>query len=115
MFTDSIFSALGPYLWLGDVFVQNITLVRLYDGCTVLFYIANTFFVCLLLYVIHYFGLPENTVQDDLLDDRQSRQTSFNTNGSDIRKARQSPYLALDDIDTDHILRYGSEASSVGM
>ena len=63
MATDSIFSAISPYLWLGDVFVQSDLLVKFYAASTALFYIANTFFVCLLLYVVYYFGL-EPIVQD---------------------------------------------------
>ena len=68
MVTDSVFSAFSPYLWLGDVFAQDIRLVRFYTASTSLFYIANTFFVCLLLYVIHHFGL-DNMKSEESLDE----------------------------------------------
>ena len=68
MLTDSFFSALSPYLWLGDVFVMSSLLVKFYAAFSALFYIANTFFVCLLLYVVYYFGLE--SVESDAEDQK---------------------------------------------
>lgn len=65
MVTDSFFSVISPYLWLSDVFVLSHTLVVVYTACTAIFYIANTFFVCLLLYVIYYFGLDDYAADAD--------------------------------------------------
>ena len=56
MVTDSVFSAIGPYFWMGDVFINNNLIGKLYAAATSLFYITNSCFVCLLLYVIYYFG-----------------------------------------------------------
>ena len=57
MITDSVFSAVSPYFWLGDVFSKNSIMMDLYLASTTAFYIANTFFACLLLFVIHNFGI----------------------------------------------------------
>ena len=62
MVTNSVFCALSPYLWLGDVFATKGVTIKLYSITTTFFYIANTFFACLMLYVIFYFGIDaENT------------------------------------------------------
>ena len=56
MITNSVFSALTPYLWYGEVFSKD-GILQLYGISTTLFYLANTFFACLMLYVLYYFGL----------------------------------------------------------
>ena len=56
MITDSIYSVISPYLWLGYVFEANMFIVITNSVCTSLFYLANTFFACLLIYLTHYFG-----------------------------------------------------------
>lgn len=55
MITNSFFSVISPYLWFGEVFSKSDLLVHLYFASTELFYIANTFFACLTLYVIYNF------------------------------------------------------------
>ena len=65
MVFDSVFSALSPYLWLGDVFVTNHSFVVIYMFSTSMFYIANTFFACLLIYVMHHFGEHVEAVTGD--------------------------------------------------
>ena len=57
MITNSVFGLLTPYLWLGEVFSKD-GIRELYEASTILFYLANTFFACLMFYVLHYFG-PE--------------------------------------------------------
>jgi hypothetical protein len=60
MLTNSIFSALSPYLWLGEVFSTSNFLVEMYAAATTLFYFANTFFACLALYIIYHFDTERN-------------------------------------------------------
>lgn len=60
MITDSVFSVLSPYLWLGDVFTKNQFVVNLYMVNSTFFYIANTFFACLIMYLIFNFGIDGN-------------------------------------------------------
>jgi len=57
MVTDSFFSALSPYLWLGDVYAKSEMLLNFYAISTSLFYLANTFFTILLLYLNHRFAI----------------------------------------------------------
>jgi len=52
MVTNSVFSALSPYLWLGEVYSKNKYIVIFYTGSTTVFYLTNTFFACLVLYII---------------------------------------------------------------
>ena len=56
MICDSIYSVISPYLWLGDVFEANMLVVYVNSICTSLFYMANTVFACLLIYLTYYFG-----------------------------------------------------------
>ena len=37
MVTDSVFSAIGPYFWMGDVFINNNLIGKLYAAATSLF------------------------------------------------------------------------------
>ena len=57
MITNSVFSVLSPYLWLGEVFSKNDLLIKFYSASATLFYTANTFFACLVLWVLYHFGI----------------------------------------------------------
>ena len=106
MATDSIFSAISPYLWLGDVFAESGTLVKLYAASTSLFYIANTFFVCLLLYLVYYFGLEPK------VEDGQAAEKSHRTVSEwESRQTYQNPFLAMEDISSGSmvLMRSGSD------
>ena len=61
MVTNSFFSAISPFLWLGEVQKKSLMFIKLYAATTSLFYLANTFFAILLLYVIHRFGIDGTT------------------------------------------------------
>ncbi len=57
MVTNSVFSAISPYLWLGEVYAKNRLIVVFYTGSTSVFYFTNTFFACLMLYCIYKFDI----------------------------------------------------------
>ena len=57
MFTDSVFSAISPFLWLGDVVTRSSSILHFYAFSNSMFYVLNTFFACLLLFLIHNYGL----------------------------------------------------------
>lgn len=57
MVTNSFFSALSPYLWLGEVFTKSMPLVHFYSATTTLFYIANTIFAILCIYIIYSYAV----------------------------------------------------------
>ena len=109
MVTDSVFSAIGPYFWMGDVFVVDDTLGKLYGAATALFYITNSFFVCLLLYVIYYFGLASGD-QSDTPNSERKRDSSNMRSVSEYenRMSVKNPYLSIEDIETDQMLFPGS-------
>ena len=65
MVTNSVFSALSPYLWLGEVFTKSMPLVHFYSTTTTLFYIANTFFAILVIYIIYSYGILGLGQEDD--------------------------------------------------
>ena len=92
MIFDSVFSALSPYLWLGDVFVKNDTFVIVYMFSTSMFYIANTFFACLMIYVMHHFGQHVEALTGD------SKKLRDTDRQSDVEKSRNT-YLDLNDED----------------
>ena len=109
MVTDSVFSAIGPYFWMGDVFVVDDTLGKLYGAATALFYITNSIFVCLLLYVIYYFGLA-SVDQSDTPSSERKRDSSNKRSVSEYenRMSVKNPYLSIEDIETDQMLFQGS-------
>ena len=76
MATESIFSAISPYIWIGEVFVQSSVYVSFYAASSACFYIANTFFVCLLLYVVYYFGLEQVDQDGSQADSQRHRSVS---------------------------------------
>ena len=92
MITDSVFSAMSPYLWLGDVFTKNKFMVDLYLVNSTFFYMANTFFACLILYLIYNFGL-DGTGRISSKSQAGSEDESEEEHKSPHRNARQSPYL----------------------
>lgn len=96
-FTNSVFSAISPYLWLGDVYSRNNFFISCFFICTTIFYLANSFFACLLLYVIHKFGLDQQG------NFRVNRTKSSVTESSQIESTRQysrvSPYLNISEPD----------------
>ena len=53
MITNSVFSLLSPYFWIGDVFASNKKISLAFLISTMLFYITNCAFALLLLY-LHY-------------------------------------------------------------
>ena len=110
MVTDSVFSAIGPYFWMGDVFVVDDTLGKLYGAATALFYITNSFFVCLLLYVIYYFGLASGEQSDTPNSERKRGNSSNMRSISEYenRMSAKNPYLSIDDLETDQMLFQGS-------
>lgn len=57
MLTDSLYSATSPFLWLSDVYSEDSVIDNLFSTATTLFYATNTFFACLMLYIIYYFYL----------------------------------------------------------
>mmetsp|Transcript_11890 Transcript_11890/g.15141 ORF Transcript_11890/g.15141 Transcript_11890/m.15141 type:complete len:148 (+) Transcript_11890:567-1010(+) len=57
MLTDSIYSSTSPFLWLSDVYAENPAIEAAFNTSTTLFYATNTFFACLMLYVIYAFYL----------------------------------------------------------
>ena len=78
MITDSVFSVISPYLWLGDVFVDTKWVVICYSISSTLFYLTNTLFACLLIYLTHYFGTELadsalNTTDKAYTDQKDSR------------------------------------------
>lgn len=80
MITDTVFSALSPYLWLGDVFTKNQFVVNLYMVNSTFFYIANTFFACLIMYLIFNFGLDGGvrTKSPSVTDSIQAQTENLN-------------------------------------
>ena len=108
MVTNSVFSVLSPYLWLGDVFSKNDLLIKFYSASATLFYSANTFFACLVLWVLYHFGINSSrnelativntkTAEDTISsskDDMSSMYTSSNSQNDPWRKRRPSRYLA---------------------
>ena len=106
MITNSVFSALSPYLWLGDVFSKNELMIQFYSAAQTLFYMTNTFFACLVLWVIHHFGINSqrnglativsNTREDAISskDDLTSLMNQSHYSGQ--RFGRKSPYLVMD-------------------
>jgi len=105
MVTNSCFSAISPYLWLGDVYARNQSLVNFYLASTTLFYLANTFFSILLLYVIHRFGL--DGTNDDNSEDKSAFMESSKSEDEGLKKpVRKSPYLSI--ADTENIIRSSS-------
>lgn len=103
MITDSVFSALSPYLWLGDVWSTSDTLIQLYSASQTLFYIANTFFACLVIWVLYHFGsnsrhkglttLVTKGSGDESVDNNESLMASTARN-----QRRRSRYLILDSV-----------------
>ena len=65
MVTNSVFSALSPYLWLGEVFTKSMPLVHFYSTTTTLFYIANTVFAILCIYIIYSYGVMGLDQEDE--------------------------------------------------
>ena len=59
MLTDSVYSATSPFLWLSDVYAENPAIEKTFSTATTLFFATNTFFTCLMLYVIFVFYLEE--------------------------------------------------------
>jgi len=55
MITDSVFSAVSPFLWLGDVYSESKGLVQTYSLSSTIFYLANTVFASLVLYLCYNF------------------------------------------------------------
>ena len=108
MSTDSVFSAIGPYFWMGDVFVVNDTLGKLYAAATSLFYITNSFFVCLLLYVIYYFGLASGEQSDTPNSERKRKRDDLRSISEYENRSAQNPYLAIEEIDRGSMLFQGS-------
>ena len=107
MIFDSVFSALSPYLWLGDVFVKNDTFVQVYMFSTSMFYIANTFFACLLIYVMHHFGHHvEVLTSSKKLADTNQQETM---NGE---KTRPNSYLDLHDESQDNMQETGLDTTT---
>jgi len=102
MITNSVFSALSSYLWLGDVWSKNATLVKLYSASATLFYTANTFFACLVLWVLHHFGI--NSKRNGLATIVNQQPGEGDTAGNDEsmslatanNKRLRSRYLMLD-------------------
>ena len=99
MVTNSVFSALSPYLWLGEVFTKSMPLVHFYSSTTTLFYIANTFFAILVIYIIYSYGVLgfDQDEENNILQQIDSGVTNV------VERARQNPYLNLDET-----LEYGS-------
>ena len=57
MITNSLYSATSPFLWLSDVYTTNSILIKIFNAATTLFYVINTFFACLMIYINYYFYL----------------------------------------------------------
>ena len=57
MVTNSLYSITSPFIWLSSVYNKDSVLDDLFNAATSLFYATNTFFACLMLYVVHYFYL----------------------------------------------------------
>lgn len=94
--TNSVFSAISPYLWLGDVYSKSNFFIQCFIISTTIFYLANTFFACLLLYVIHKFGLDES---GNINITTARRDTEALATESTNRFSRVSPFLNIDDLD----------------
>lgn len=94
--TNSVFSAISPYLWLGDVYSRSNFFIECFMVSTTIFYLANTFFACLLLYVIHKFGLDEQGNIDIIRAKKDSEDTTIDTTN---RFSRVSPFLNIEDLD----------------
>ena len=65
MITNSVFSLLSPYFWIGDVFASNKKISLAFLISTMLFYITNCAFALLLLY-LHY-KLQTNVQNEETL------------------------------------------------
>ena len=96
MICNSVFSAMSPYLWLGDVFSKSSMLVTFFTVATTLFYAANTFFACLLFYVNYKFNVigvtateTKNrlTSEESYAEEQNKPFSSFLTTNSPIDKS----------------------------
>lgn len=76
MLTDSIYSVITPFLWLGEVYSAKGVIIHLFNTATTLFFAINTFFACLMLYIIFFFYLDvqpnsqNNTANVSVLETR---------------------------------------------
>ena len=91
MVTNSFFSALSPYLWLGDVYEKSVVLAKFYAISTSLFYLANTFFAILLLYLNHRFAI--DATSEDASASRNLSKTIETSQDESFFPKRKSPYL----------------------
>ena len=76
MLTDSLYSVTVPILWLSDVYAEDTVIVHLFSSATTLFYATNTFFACLMLYIIYYFQLDMQTQEKEGKNAKNSQESS---------------------------------------
>ena len=82
MLTDSVYSATSPFLWLSDVYAENHAIEITFSTATTLFFATNTFFTCLMLYVIFVFYLEEKDGSGEERKKRLSQAMLDETRGS---------------------------------
>lgn len=64
MFTNSMFSLLSPFLWIGDVFFSQNTITIVFIISVQLFYLTNTIFSLIMLYAMHHFARYDSEDQN---------------------------------------------------
>ena len=66
MFTNSMFSLLSPFLWIGDVFYSQQDLMLVFTVSVQMFYLTNMLFSLVIVYAMHHFARYDK--ESDTLD-----------------------------------------------